>query len=252
MWKGIDAFEGTLDGDFNTIYGMNIYVNTYVAYNEIGFFRSARGATIKNLVLSSGTIYAYDEVTIVGGLIANAGHCTVSNCIVEELTISVSGDCVGLAGVIGYANGGTIINTVLKDSSISLREVNTGFGSNIASLACVCSVTLTVKNCSAINVKIYNVSTDDSDIADFVFTENGAGSSIISSYAWVSIAKTGENMVVHKTIYGSSSNFGDWMFNANINRGYPVQKSLLTVSSASSQTSAQVYSQLVDLGFTTA
>ena len=89
-----------------------------------------------------------------------------------------------------------------------------------------------VTNCCAINV-ILTAMTSGKTLNSLV---GGSAGTITGSYADAVIYSPSKSSV-DKMIYGSSSNFGSWMYSPNLNGGYPVQKVFLTIGGSSSQTS---------------
>ncbi len=230
LWTGIGfggiQFAGNFNGGYNSIFGIKIY-------NNNGFFNAVKNATIEKVILKDEIIYWSTDVNGVAGLCGATNNSTISNCIVDNLDLYVTNRDDFICGLVGYTALSTVtncivMNSTLENASCILAQDEEDFPSRI-------------NNSSAINVVGKN--------NDYFSLHNC--SNITSSFGEFYIFGSNKK-ALSKSIYGSNSDFGDWMYSSTLNRGYPVQKSFLTISSSSTQTSAQVYSHLVSKGFSAA
>ena len=239
LWAGIGcdeggSFKGNFNGNMNTICGM--LGDDETDYH--GLFGELANATIENLIIADSFIVGYPTAGILAGFVSSS---TIRNCIIQNSTIS-GGYIETAGGLIGYCNGSTITNCYLTGCTVSGGED----GAYLGGLVGTCSSGVTIANCAVANtLLVYSVAPNSAK-----FGVVGSGTpTVSSSYFELYIRDCYLTPNIIKTIYGSSADFGNWMYNSNINRGYPIQKNFLTLGSSSTQTSAQVYNYLVSLGF---
>ena len=95
------SFYGTFDGDGKTISGININSSSATYQGIFGFV----DGTVKNLVVSSSSIVAYQNIGAIAGCLRGDNNGTIENCRVEN-NVTLSGhNYVG--GIVGQ-NGGAI------------------------------------------------------------------------------------------------------------------------------------------------
>lgn len=105
------SFKGTYDGGMHKIYNLNMYDNEQLGrseemYMNVGLFGSlGDGATIKNIVIASGTIYGYYDVGAIAGSINSNG--TITHCKVGP-DVRVNALANG-AGIVGASVGSNIL-----------------------------------------------------------------------------------------------------------------------------------------------
>ena len=252
LWLGIGSsstpFCGTFNGNYNYVYGMKIHCTTL---KNIGFFNEIKNANISKAVLSGGFIYDTYDQNGIGFLVGKAtGSGKIGNCIVENFNITcLNVDCM-VGGLVGMAEGSglTIEACIVRDSELNNDDGYEDEYSYVGGLIGE-STNISIRNCAVLNVKFaFHSSTFTPN--NIVITNLNNNSQIYSCYAKATyISRSPLSIISIKRVYGSSSDFGEWIFNSNLNRGYPVQKSFLTLAGSSSQTSVQVYNYLLGLGF---
>ena len=138
-------FQGTFDGQGNTVYGLNVdnSTDTYM-YSTAGFFGwiDLGKATIKNVNFDGATVKGSHWVGIVAGYMTG----DIVNCNVTDSTVvgnNVNGDANGdkVGGIVGYMNVG---NGKLDGNTVSNTSVN-GYR-DVAGLAGAVAVDNTVTN----------------------------------------------------------------------------------------------------------
>ncbi|MCM1438712.1 MAG: dockerin type I domain-containing protein [Roseburia sp.] len=119
-------FKGTFDGDNHTISGLYVAnTNATESNNSLGLFGNVSGATVKNLIIEKGNVYAGslagaagatgaknaaggaggDAVSVIsGGVVGHALNSTVYNCQYTGFVYAVGGDG-GAGGVGGTSTG---------------------------------------------------------------------------------------------------------------------------------------------------
>ena len=95
-----NSFQGTFDGNDNTITGLYINPTSYA-----GLFGYVSNAEIKNLTMQNCKVVGGREY--VGNFVGNADDSIISNCGAEETEVSGYDN---FGGIVGYANGTTIAN----------------------------------------------------------------------------------------------------------------------------------------------
>lgn len=100
-WDGVKSFSGSFNGNGHTIYGLFMASIIKDASSQVAFIMKATDATIKNLSISDGYIYAYNNAGDIGGIVGNITDSTLTDCN-ANVTISCrrpqSGSMGGVAG----------------------------------------------------------------------------------------------------------------------------------------------------------
>ena len=116
-------FQGTFDGQGNTVYGLNVdnSTDTYM-YSTAGFFGwiDTGKATIKNVNFDGATVKGSHWVGVVAGyLTGNVENCNVTNSTVvgNNVNDDANGDKIG--GLVGILNNGALKNNAVSDTTIS-------------------------------------------------------------------------------------------------------------------------------------
>ncbi len=225
LWDGIGvgsySFAGNFNGNLNFIRGITIYAKD----GTHGFFNMTNNASIKKVYLTEGLVYVDGGEEEYGGLVAYGSNTSIDSCVVEGFTFKDVSNTHNEAGIIvGMFYNSTITNCLVKDCMSENRFYVTGYCDDGWDSS-------TIKNCTAINVKYLGFpwSFDDSKLSFYDITR----------------ITTADGVVRTKYISGSSSDYGDFVYSANLNGGYPIQKSLALIANVSSQTSSQVYNYLV-------
>ena len=120
-----NSYEGTFNGDGNTISGLYIVATA----NNQGLFGCLdQGGTVKDLSVS-GSVTGVTGVTgtddYVGGVVGRNFGGTVENCY-NTGTVSGSGGHVD--GVVGYNSGGSVTNCYFLSSTADVNENLSGIG----------------------------------------------------------------------------------------------------------------------------
>lgn len=92
-------FQGTFDGNNAKI--ENISINSL--YQKRGFFREVKNATVKNVIVSSGTVKG-KEMT--GGIVGYSSNSVIIHCVNYA---EVESENLIIGGIVGYMDGGRII-----------------------------------------------------------------------------------------------------------------------------------------------
>ena len=95
------SFTGVLDGDGHVIRNMKISN----AVENTGLFRTATGATFRNLGLEEGEVAQTSTYSYTGALAGRLTGCTVENLWLRNLTVSGKGSTGALAGSV---SGGSV------------------------------------------------------------------------------------------------------------------------------------------------
>ncbi len=112
-------FEGTFDGDNNTL--SNLYINNSTL-SRVGLFGKVNNSTLKNLTLSGNIKSSVDSNT--AGLIATSyGSLNISN-IENNATIVGSSTGYGAGGIISRVRGNVIIEDSINNGNVTCT--NTG------------------------------------------------------------------------------------------------------------------------------
>lgn len=109
LFPGVGSFEGVLDGNGKTVYGLNIYVS---GGNSAGLIKVGRGCVIKNLTLRGRV--QNDGSRYTGAFCGESMNCKIYNC--HNYCDIIGVDEVG--GIAGYFSG--------SDSSYIGRCSNSG------------------------------------------------------------------------------------------------------------------------------
>ena len=134
-WGCSATFQGVLDGNGATIYGMAVKGNV----SNGGLFASAKGATIKNL----GIEKSYVSTTNNAGAFFGQGNwgrddtstysptVTISSCVVKDCYIEATNSRGGLMGNAGYS-GLVINNCLVADNFVGKAGTADGYPAFVA------------------------------------------------------------------------------------------------------------------------
>ena len=116
------SFQGLLDGQNYTV--SNLFIN--VSQNGVGIIGNAFNATIKNIRVQNGSVYAYGpanaQISGIGILLGNGASTIVTNCHLEANGssanyVGTNGKIVG--GLIGALSGtGSLISNCTAASTL--------------------------------------------------------------------------------------------------------------------------------------
>ena len=109
-WDGVKSFSGSFNGNGHTIYGLFMASIIKDASSQVAFIMKATDATIKNLSVSDGYIYAYNNAGYIGGIVGKITDSTLTDCN-ANVTISCRRPQTGSMG--GVA--GSVILTEVKN-----------------------------------------------------------------------------------------------------------------------------------------
>lgn len=130
-------FQGTFDGQGNTIYNLNIDKSTdEYMYSTAGLFGwvDTASATVKNVNVDGAIVKGSHWV----GVIAGYWTGEISNCSVNDAVVigyNVNGDANGdkIGGIVGYLNKGTLNgNTITASTVTGHRDVGGMAGAVVA------------------------------------------------------------------------------------------------------------------------
>ncbi len=226
-WTNDGSFSGYFNGNMCTIKGLTAFNCGlfYYAYN------------ISNLILDNATIYCDGSDGQVGALIHFGGDNT-TNCIVSNLTALSSDPNENISPFIQQVSRATLTNCLIIDSIFQQVYLYDPF---IFDCDGGGYYNYSYNNCALIRCKLPTTPKQYLILND----KSPNGVYIDLTYP------NGTSLTRIKRLYGSSSTWGGWFYDANLNGGYPLPKELIKVSSSSTQTSTQVYNYLVSLGFST-
>lgn len=236
-WGSIKTFVGTLDGGGHVISNLT---NLYEVDRDGGFISGTdTGVVLKNIVFRN-CILQGDRFT--GALVGIMFGGTIENCIVDGVNILghlTEKSELSLGGLVGTMRGGTLKNCMIMNSSIMGQNIQIG---GMVGTARGCQII----NCVAINLYLNTLSTD---ATTNVFAADG-----ISNFA--SCIASGQvqvatNIKHFKSLIGSSSDFSGFFFSEQINDGYPIPKTLVSLGSVEIP-SETIYNALISKGFKTA
>lgn len=173
-------YSGTFDGNGYTISNLTITsTNQYV-----GLFGYVNGGTIKNVSMTSSTIYHNStDAGQTGAIVGHMESGTVSGCYVENTTINGStrgGQKWYSGGIVGYNVSGTISTSSFIGGSVTGRTTAGGIAGYSAG---------TVENCLASPSVLTKASQQNGGVAGIV--GDNLGSVTRSVYAGSSISTNG-------------------------------------------------------------
>ena len=116
-------YSGTFDGRGHTV--SNAVIN---GGNDVGFFGSVEGATIKGLNLANARINGNTWGCSVGGIIGDARHANITACSVTDCTINVNEFGTGVGGIIGYNIDTNITACSVTGGTITTTNISTDAG----------------------------------------------------------------------------------------------------------------------------
>ncbi|MDO4869079.1 MAG: fibronectin type III domain-containing protein [Bacillota bacterium] len=114
-------FNGTFDGQGNTIYGLNATTDGGMRYAGLfGYVQGSYGdvSVIKNLTVrgKSGTSYAPNNPSGAGGIAGVIKFATIENCVnYADVTNTASSSYCNSGGIVGYIYGGSSEATTVKN-----------------------------------------------------------------------------------------------------------------------------------------
>ncbi len=127
-----NSFQGTFDGNDNTITGLYINQKT----NYAGLFGYVSNAEIKNLKMKNCKIDSTGSY--VGNFVGRANNSSISNCSAEKTEVS---GISSVSGIVGCVSGPTIITNCYNTGSVSGSSSVGGIVGNVA------LDTATITNC---------------------------------------------------------------------------------------------------------
>lgn len=123
-----DGFNGTFDGGFHIIRGINLYSDTIA---DIGLFgKTESNAKISRIILEDSCIVAQrPDLGLqlgIGGIIGWSNESIINECIVKkDVEITVKG-CSIVGGIIGHANDPKIIRCINYGALNASKSVSVG------------------------------------------------------------------------------------------------------------------------------
>ncbi len=231
IWDGISLFNGVFDGNMHTI------------SNVMGFGADCRGlfnqgqCTIRNLILSNSSIRTGDNTENAGAIIGNTNNSLIENCIVDNVRIE-STNGRNISFLVG-SNGGTIRNCLVRNS-YGIDILGEG---GLFVFTAYQNESGKVENCAVVNCQISFTNVDGSNN----IAHTSEGGLITSTFVDCTMVTDG-NVKFVKNIYGTSSDFSGFFYNTNINGGYPIPKTLVSVGGVNIS-SETIYNALLSKGF---
>ncbi len=150
------AFQGTFDGNENTISNVKIVNAAPESNTEIGLFARVKAATIKNVGIENIEVsYGYTGTSgarFAGGLVGHAREgATIDNCYVRTVTLSdltTSGDIAG--ALIGQIRDNVTVKNSYAVNRIIGEDVNTeALISGLIGIVNASGSASTIENCYA-------------------------------------------------------------------------------------------------------
>ncbi len=232
-------FKGVFDGDFYTLKGVTTYTeDTYAIFNDVE-------GTIKNLIVKDCTINVLTQtVSVAGGLVGrlNGSLGELSNCILDNVDVyfpSITNTACYVGGVAG--SGSNIKNCIYKNSTIISPTTDTR---NIGAFVGITSGK-GLSNCSAINITVIGGNGRLSSL--YYSNMYGTVIACFTSAKLISSSGVGVFKKMSATPTAGVVVWTGYLFNENLNDGYPIQRSLLSIPST--QAGSEIYNYLVSLGF---
>lgn len=115
-WYTVKSFEGSFDGQGNTISNLNRSSSAGEGSAEALFITVEKTATVKNLIIDNAYVFPSRAGA---GAISGYNYGTVESCLVKNSSIQL-GNWNYMGGLTGY-NTGTIKNCGIADSSLTRR-----------------------------------------------------------------------------------------------------------------------------------
>ncbi len=236
VWEGIGNGNLTFraakfDGNMYEIKNIKTKVDKFKTY--YGGLFSRADTTIENLMVNDSDIYGVSDA----GTIVGFGCSDLKSIIVNNVTVSsVETSSGGLIGRAWNSDNGSskssIISCICKNAEITS---NTG---NVGGIVGMDTNQYTIlQDCSVLNTKVTSGS------GEVALIGGAINATQVSCYGQGSI-----NGTEQKIMYGDSFAWGNWTYNALVNGGYPVQKTLFHIGGMSG--SENVYNYLKNtLGF---
>ena len=128
------AFQGTFDGNYQTIDGIHIANTTEIGYVEgkhgdmyaSGMFGYTTGATIKNTFVTSGSLACGATNGYLGGLVGYAKNSQIDFCE-SAASLAAEGTLLAVGGMAGCSQGSTLKAVMaVGDITFNANVVNAG------------------------------------------------------------------------------------------------------------------------------
>ncbi len=177
-----NGYNGTFDGNGHTISNMNVYVVRSGSHANAGLFGNLTNATVKNLTIKNGSIYAESSLdsysysrAFAGAICGGAKNSTISGCNNVNTTIKAAATDVACAGgIVGYSTpeGGNQNSILSCKNSGNVQALSMkGLSRTVCAGGIIggYSKTTTISSCTNTG----NISFDDSQMADGYSAKKG-------------------------------------------------------------------------------